>query len=98
MAERTLTPNDPVDPETLEKFRSLQEARANLAQEYLDLEQAKLRVLHAAKRVDDQRNRLFESCLVDRGLSPDTMIEIDPRTGAITIRKDANPELVPAER
>ncbi len=95
MAENTLTPSDPVDVETLEQFRQLQEARARLADELLEVEQAKIRILHAVKRVDDQRNRLFEACLVSRGLAPDTSVEIDHRTGVITVRKDTNPELVP---
>jgi hypothetical protein len=82
--KRVLTSDDPVDAETLEHFRKLQEARQRFADSLLSLEQEKIQLLAAVKKLDDQRNRLFESCLVERGLAPDTQVEIDARTGKIT--------------
>lgn len=83
---RPLTVDDPVDSETLEQFRGLQEARQRFADTLLSLEQEKIRLLAGVKKLDDQRNRLFENCLVERGLAPDTEVEIDARTGKIVKR------------
>jgi hypothetical protein len=82
--KRSLTPEDPVDAETLEHFRKLQEARQRFAESLLSLEQEKIQLLAAVKKLDDQRNRLFEGCLVERGMTPDTEVEIDARTGRIS--------------
>jgi hypothetical protein len=89
--KRPLTPDDPVDAQTLEQFRRLQEARQRCADSLLSLEQEKIQILAAAKKLDDQRTRLFEGCLVERGLAPDTAVEIDAKTGRILVSK-AEPE------
>lgn len=87
--KRPLTPNDPVDSETLEQFRQLQEARQALADDLLAIEQRKIQLLASAKKIDEQRNRLFERCLVDRGMPPDTTVTIDSRTGVIELENKA---------
>lgn len=92
--KRPLTADDPVEPETLDQFRRLQEARSKFANNLLSLEQEKIQLLAAVKKIDDQSSRLFEACLVERGLAPDTGVEIDPRTGKITRLADGNPQPV----
>ncbi len=94
--KRPLTIEDPVDAETLEQFRQLQETRQRFADSLLSLEQEKIQLLAAVKKVDDQRNRLFESCLVDRGLPPNAKIEIDGRSGKIKRTSEESPEPAPA--
>jgi hypothetical protein len=81
--KRPLTIEDPVDAETLEQFRELQEHRQRFADSLLSLEQEKIQLLAGVKKIDDHRNRLFEGCLVERGLPPNTKVEIDARTGKI---------------
>lgn len=92
--KRPLTLEDPVDPETLEQFRRLQEARQRCADNLLSLEQERIQILAAAKKIEDQKTRLFEGCLVDRGLAPTTSVEIDAKTGRIKLTEDGNPEPV----
>jgi len=87
--KRPLTQNDPVDTETLEQFRRLQEARQRFADNLLALEQEKIQLLAAVKKIDDQRNRLFEACCIERGIPPQTTIEVDGRTGKIEILEGA---------
>jgi len=93
--KRPLTPEDPIDAETLQQFRSLQEARDQIAGNLLSMEQEKIQLLAAAKKVDDQRNRLFQNCLVERGIAPDTDVEVDARTGKIKFTTTGNPVAVP---
>jgi len=72
-----LTPSDPVPGAVLAQFEELSQARMRIAVNLLDLEQEKIRMLAAAKRVDEQKQRLFEHVLVERGLPPNTQVEID---------------------
>lgn len=93
--KRPLTVDDPVDAEILQQFRSLREARDRIADSLLSMEQEKIQLLAAAKKIDDQRNRLFEGCLVDRGMAPDTGVEIDARTGKLNLSATGNPVATP---
>lgn len=82
---KRLTMNDPVSKETLLEFAQLQEARLQLADRFLQLEQDKIQLLASAKKVDDQQRRLFEAVLVERGYPPLTRVTIDARTGHLEI-------------
>lgn len=87
--KQPLTPNDPVSPETLKKFEELDSARYELASRLLDLEQERVRLLAAAHQVDQQRQRLFEKVLLERGLDPATAVSINDKTGAINVLESA---------
>lgn len=89
---KRLTADDPVEAETLNQLRELQEARMQVAESLLDLEQERIQILAAAKRIDDQRNRVFQAILVDRGLSPNTRAEIDARSGKLILALQNEPE------
>lgn len=80
-AEAKLTINDPIDAETLQKFSQLQMSRVQVAERLLDLEQEKVRTMRAAAQIDTERQRLFETVLVARGLPPNFPVEIDAKTG-----------------
>lgn len=80
-----LSIQDPVAPEVLEQFNRLQEARMTLAERILNLEQEKLRMLSAAHEVDQQKNRLFESVLMERGVAPNTPVSLDSSTGLLKV-------------
>lgn len=89
-----LTPNDPVSKDTLEQLRQLRDVKGDLALKLLSLEQEKIRILASHRRVEDHLTRLFETILVERGLSPETDIEIDPQTGVLKV---VSPEVAPAK-
>jgi hypothetical protein len=84
---RKLTAIDPVDPETLATFNKLEEVKHDIAIKLLELEQDKVRLLATAHRVDEQVQRTFERVLVDRGLPPSTQVDIDSKSGQLTVRK-----------
>lgn len=81
----TLTVNDPIDADTLASIKILREARRDLAENYLDLELERIQLLAAVRKIDQQSSRIYERCNVERGLSPNTEIDIDPDTGALTV-------------
>lgn len=80
-----LTLKDPVDLEILNKLKTLVETRKTLSDSYLNLEMEKIRVLAAVREIDKQNARLFERCLVERGLPPGTEVDIDLDTGFIVV-------------
>jgi len=89
---KRLTLEDPVDPETLNELRSLQEARAGVADNLLSLRLEEIHLLAAARKIDDQHGRLFERCLIDRGVSAGSMAEIDAKSGKVILMKEVAPK------
>lgn len=96
MSEETkkLSVNDPVDAVSRKRLEDLAAARYEFGERLLELEQEKVKLLVAANRVDEERGRLFEKLLVDRGLSPTTPVEIEAQTGAIKLLR---PTSLPTE-
>jgi len=82
--KKVLTIEDPIDEETLERFKTLQGVRMQCAERLLDLEQEKVRTLRMAAGIDQDRQKVFEAQLVARGLPPNFPVEIDATTGKIT--------------
>ena len=82
---KKLTPNDPVDAATRKKLEELGAARYDVADKLLEMEQEKVKILVAANRLDEERNRIFEKILMERGLAPTTPIEIEAQTGNIRL-------------
>lgn len=96
--EKKLTPSDPVDPATRKRMEELAAARYEFGERLLEIEQEKVKLLVAANRVDEERGRLFEKVLMDRGLSPNTPIEIEAQTGNIRVLRPTPPvEAPPAQ-
>jgi hypothetical protein len=89
--QEKLTVDDPVAPEVLQQLGQLQAARAELADRNVMLDQEKIQLLAAIKRLDDQKTRLFEAILVERGLGPRTEVEIDRRTGQLKLVQPPSP-------
>ena len=96
---RKLSLEDPVAPEVLQQLGQLQVARVELADRNVMLDNEKIQLLAAIKRVDDQKTRLFEAILVERGLAPRTEVEIDRRTGKLKLvpQPESPPEQEAAE-
>lgn len=82
---KKLTPDDPVSAEILKKFSDLEEARNSVAIQLLMVEQSRIRFLAVAHQIDEQKQRLFEQILVERGLPPTAQVEINGKTGALRV-------------
>lgn len=85
-SEKQLTLEDPVPNETVQAFRQIQSAQVDLALELMRLEQRKVQLLAASKKLGDQHDRLFQSILVERGQHPQTPAELDAKTGRILLK------------
>lgn len=82
-----LTLNDPVDASTVKRIGELLARRHQLGDMLLDYEQEKVKILVESRRIDDERERLFNQILTSRGLAASVPVEIDPETGRISLRQ-----------
>lgn len=82
---KRLTLDDPVGKEVLERFSELENITANIGIQFIELEQEKVKLLAAKRKVDDERQRIFEKLLMDRGLPPNTPANIDAQTGKMSL-------------
>jgi hypothetical protein len=82
---KRLTVEDPVTPEQVEQLEQLQTAWTGLAEENARLDQRKIQILAALKRLGDEQSRLFELIQIERGLSPQAKISIDPKSLLIEV-------------
>lgn len=92
---KKLTIDDPVSREILNQLDGLQEVLNQLGQQALTLDEEKIRVLAASRRVKEQRQRIFQNILVERGISLETSIKIEASTGKLII-EGGNPAPVEA--
>ena len=83
--QRRLTPQDPVPPETLKKMEELEFTLNDMARTCLALDHEKIKYLAASKRVDEEREKLFQTVLMERGLPPNAQVQIDQKTGVLTV-------------
>jgi hypothetical protein len=81
---KQLAPDTPVAKDVLMGLQRLQQSRMSLGERLLDLEAEKVRLLAAVQRLDNEKTRVFEGILMERGLPPNSVVEIDAETGAIT--------------
>jgi len=84
---KKLTINDPVDPATLKRIGEVQTRRYQLGDMMLDLKQEEVKILVEARRLDEERTKLFSQVLTQRGLLPNMPVEIDPQTGKLSLIK-----------
>jgi hypothetical protein len=82
---KRLTVEDPITQEQLDQLDQLQTAWTGLAEENARLDQKKIQLLAALKRIGDEQTRLFEILQVERGLSPRAKISIDPKSRKIEV-------------
>lgn len=99
MSEERLTINDPVSVEEMARIDQLDMARQGIANENLLLDQKKIQLLGAAKRVDAEYQRVFDQILVDRGLEPGTPVSIgkDNRLKILRPKEPPVPTEAPSE-
>ncbi len=91
-----LTIDDPIAQEALQQLSALHNARVELSERNASLDLEKIGVLAALRRLDEQKQQLFQSLLVERGLAPDTEVTINPRTGKVQLlrrKPDGTPEV-----
>lgn len=74
---RQLTLNDPVSPEELARLTELENVRTSIALRLLDLAEEEIRLLGASKRVKTELTNLFQKVMLERGLPPDAVINVD---------------------
>jgi hypothetical protein len=82
--QKALTIEDPIDAETLGRLEQNSDHFVHISTRLAELELEKVRILVALRGLAEDKNRIIEKCLVDRGLSPNTAVEINPTTGQIT--------------
>jgi len=82
---KRLTVDDPVDEETRGKFTALQDTRLRIGERLIDLELERVKLIRSASAVDNERQKLFERVLIERGLAPNQTVSIDSATGQIKV-------------
>lgn len=82
---KKLTINDPISPDTLKKLGALTNARMQLAEQLLDMEQEKIKIMVTSRQLDDEKQKVFDKELSDRGLPPSAPVEVDAKTGLISM-------------
>jgi len=81
---KSLSLDTPVPPEVLERLRDMELTRSRIGHQLIDLENERISLIAGARRIDDERNKLFHVLLVERGLAPNTPVSIDPETGLMS--------------
>jgi len=90
-AETKLTLNDPISQEVLKKMAQITAARSQLGDQLLDLEHERVKILVSSRQLDEEKQRLFAKELSDRGLGHNTPVEVDAKTGQISIVSEGTP-------
>ena len=88
------TQGTPVSKEVLQELKQLQQNRQSIGEHLLDLEVERVRLLAAVQRLDSEKIRIFEGILMERGLPPNAVVEIDAETGLLgdpRVRKALQP-------
>ena len=78
-------------------LEELANARSQMAERLLVLEQQKVPLLASAKRIDEQKTRVFDQVLTQRGLPPGTPCEIDFKTRRVKLIGGPQPAVAPQE-
>jgi hypothetical protein len=91
-----LSINDPMSRETLTRIQELSETKSALCEQYFDMDAEKIRLTVAIKQIEQEKQRLFEKELVDRGMSPTAAVEVDGKTGVMTLLSPAGTQVTAA--
>lgn len=82
-----LSIKDPVSQEVLARLNELDTAKAGLARQNLMLDEEKVKLLGASRRIAAENQELFNKILTDRGIPPGTPVNIDPKSGEIRLQE-----------
>jgi hypothetical protein len=94
--KKRLTVDDPIDDDSRARFTALQDSRLRVGDRLLDIELEKVKLMRSASAIDNERQKLFERVLLERGLSPNQPVTIDSGTGQIKVLSQAELESVMA--
>lgn len=94
--KKRLTVDDPIDDDARARFAALQDSRLRVGDRLLDIELEKVKLMRSASAIDNERQKLFERVLLERGLSPNQPVTIESGTGQIKIISQAELESVMA--
>jgi hypothetical protein len=78
--------------EQLNRLRLLQESRLDVSDRFMTLEQEKVKLLAAARRIDEEKQRVFQGILLERGLDPHVMVEIEASSGKLKLISEPESE------
>jgi hypothetical protein len=93
--QKRLTLDDPIGKEALEKLGELEQAEVNASLQLMAIKQEEVKLLAVGRRVDDERHRIFEKLLMERGLPPNAPATIDSTTGKISLVRPPGPPAPP---
>lgn len=82
---KRLTLEDPVGKDVLDKLADLEQTEVNACLQLMAIEQEKVKLLAVGRRVYDERSKIFEKLLMERGLAPNAPATIDSTTGKLTL-------------
>lgn len=85
-------PYSPVTAEDLARLHELGVAEHGLQQQLYDLELAKIPILAAGKRIREEQDAVYQRIASERGLSPQTLINVNMKTGEIRVVRPEAPE------
>lgn len=88
MSEEKKEPKDisvPLDEETFKALKNLYDAWDELSMRNTRLDQEKIGILAALKRLDQEILGLFQTISVDYNISPHAQISVDPHTRKIVV-------------
>lgn len=74
-----------VSKELLDRLRLMELARDRLAEQLLTLEQDKLQILGASRRLEEDKNKTFMDIVKEHNLPDDARFEIDRATGKLNL-------------
>jgi hypothetical protein len=86
-APQRLTLDDPVGKEVIEKLSELEMMQVNAAMHLMGIKREEVRLLAVDRKVEDERHKMFERLLMERGLPPSTPATIDFATGKVHLMK-----------
>jgi hypothetical protein len=89
--QKRLTLDDPIGKEALEKLGELETAEVNAALQLMAIKQEEVKLLAVGRRVEDERHKIFERLLMERGFAPNAPATIDSTTGKITLVRPPGP-------
>ena len=92
MAQSKKTLDDPISPEVMGELDSLIASRVVACEQVVELEQRKVRLLVAIQKLDQQKSKVFERELMDRGQSPTASVYIDEKTHRLVLNQSETSE------
>lgn len=78
-------PYSPVSADDLARLHELGVAEHGLQQQLYDLELAKIPILAAGKRIREEQDLVYRRIASERGLSPQTVINVNMKTGEVRV-------------